>query len=128
MAQLPAHPDVRPALERLRDSGARLATLTNSTQAVVEAQLAFAGLRDLFEAALSADAVQRLKPGREPYGYAADALGIAPGEMTLVAAHAWDIAGARAAGARTVFVGRPGQVLDPAAPAPDRVVRDLSEL
>ena len=31
MTSLPAHPDVRPALERLRAGGVRLATLTNST-------------------------------------------------------------------------------------------------
>jgi len=128
MTRLPAHPDVRPALERLRESGLRLATLTNSTQEVVEAQLAFAGVRDLFEAALSADAVGRLKPAPEPYAHAAGELGIELGELTLVAAHAWDVAGARAAGARTVFVQRTGQVLDPAAPAPDRVVADLREL
>ena len=39
---------VRPALERLRDRGARRATLTSWTQVVGEAQLAHAGLRDLF--------------------------------------------------------------------------------
>jgi 2-haloacid dehalogenase len=128
MTALPAHPDVRPALARLRAEGARLATLTNSTVEVVEAQLAHAGLRDLFEAALSADTVQRLKPAAEPYSYAAQNLGVPVQDVTLIAAHAWDVAGARAAGARTVFVARPGQVMDPAAPPPDRVVADLSEL
>src|SRR5262249_25011641 len=36
---LPAHADVRPALERLRGAGFRLVTLTNSAHAAVEAQL-----------------------------------------------------------------------------------------
>src|SRR5262245_58151376 len=60
MRSLPPHPDVRPALERLRAAGLRLATLTNSTAEVAEAQLAHAGLTDLFELRLSADAVRRL--------------------------------------------------------------------
>ena len=33
MRSLPPHPDVVPALERLRDAGFRLATLTNSSTA-----------------------------------------------------------------------------------------------
>jgi len=127
MTRLPAHPDVRPALERLRAGGDRIATLTNSTQAVGEAQLEHAGLRDLVEAALSADAVRRLKPAPEAYAHAAAQLGVPLGELHLVAAHSWDVAGALAAGARAIFVARPGQVLDPAL-EPERVVRDLSEL
>jgi 2-haloacid dehalogenase len=128
MTQLPAHADVRPALERLREGGARLATLTNSTQEVAEAQLAFAGLTDLFEAAMSADAVKRLKPAPGPYRMAAEHLGVAIGEMRLVAAHSWDVAGALRTGARAAFVARPGMVLDPLAPRPDLVVSDLGEL
>lgn len=92
--ELPAHPDVRMALERLRDAGFRLATLTNSTAEVAEAQLANAGIRELFAQVLSADAVQRLKPAPEPYRMAADALGVAVSDVRLVAAHAWDVAGA----------------------------------
>ena len=127
MTSLPAHRDVRPALERLRGDGARLATLTNSTLEVAEAQLEFAGIRDLFEASLSADSVQRLKPAPEPYRHAAEQLGVPIGEVLLVAAHAWDVAGAMAAGARAAFVARPGMVPDPRG-EPDLVVTNLAEL
>lgn len=43
MRQLPPHPEVREALERLRAAGFRLVTLTNSTLEAGEAQLANAG-------------------------------------------------------------------------------------
>jgi 2-haloacid dehalogenase len=128
MTSLPAHPDVRPALERLRDGGVRLATLTNSTASVAEAQLTSAGLRDLFEASLSADTVRRLKPAPEPYRHAAERLGVPIAEALLVAAHAWDVAGAMAAGAGAAFVARPGMVPDPRGREPEFVVRDLGEL
>lgn len=128
MRQLPAHPDVRESLERLRSAGVRLATLTNSPPSVAEAQLAHAGLRDLFEQALSADAVHRLKPAPEPYHMAADALDVEIGEIRLIAAHAWDVAGALRAGCAAAFVARPGQVLDPLAPRPDVVGSDLREV
>src|SRR3989442_1672490 len=70
---LPPHPEVRPALERLRGAGFRLAALTNSTAQVEEAQLRHAGLADLFERALSADSAKRLKPAAEAYQAAARA-------------------------------------------------------
>ena len=128
MRRLPPHPEAREALEQLREAGLRLAALTNSTAEVAEAQLTNAGLRDLFEQGLSADAVRRLKPAPEPYRMAADRLGVPIGRIRLVAAHAWDVAGALRAGAAAAFVARPGMVLDPLVPAPDVVGADLREV
>lgn len=128
MRTLPPHPEVRESLERLRDAGLRLATLTNNALPVVEAQLANAGLRDLFEQVLSADEVRRLKPAPEPYRLAAERLGVEIGQVRLVAAHAWDVAGAQRAGCAAAFVARPGRVLDPLAPRPDVVGVDLREV
>ncbi|MHB8748046.1 MAG: haloacid dehalogenase type II [Aggregatilineales bacterium] len=128
MVHLPPHSEVRSALERLRDAGCRLAALTNSTTQVAEAQLTNAGLRDLFEQVLSADAVKRLKPASEPYHMAADQLGVDITEIRLIAAHAWDVAGALSAGCKAAFVARPGVVLDPLYPKPDMIGANLSEI
>src|SRR5919202_366620 len=113
--ELPPHPEVRPALERLRAAGLRLATLTNSTLPVAEAQMQHAGLRDLFDQVLSADTAKRLKPHRAAYEMAAQQLGVPIGEVRLVAAHAWDVVGALRAGCPAAFVARPGMVVDPPA-------------
>jgi 2-haloacid dehalogenase len=94
MKEMPPHPEVEEGLSRLRDAGFRLATLTNSTRQVGEAQIENSGLRDYFEQTLSADTVERLKPAPEPYRMAAESLGVELGEIRLVAAHGWDIAGA----------------------------------
>jgi 2-haloacid dehalogenase len=48
--------------------------------------------------------------------------------VRLVAAHAWDVSGALAAGARAAFVARPGMVLSPLGAAPDIVGSDLAEV
>ncbi len=128
MRELPPHPEVAESLERLRDAGLRLATLTNSTQQVAEAQMANSGLRVYFEQILSADAVRRLKPAPEPYRMAAESLGVEVGEVRLVAAHAWDVAGALRAGCAAAFVARPGMVLDPLVERPDIVGADLREV
>jgi 2-haloacid dehalogenase len=128
MRELPPHPEVAGSLSRLRDAGLRLATLTNSTQQVAEAQMENSGLRGYFEQLLSADTVRRLKPVPEPYRMAAQTLGVDVGEIRLVAAHAWDVAGALRAGCAAAFVARPGMVLDPLVERPDVVGADLREV
>jgi 2-haloacid dehalogenase len=128
LRQLPAHPEVAGALRRLRDAGLRLAALTNSTEEVARAQLEHAGLIDLFDLVLSADTVRRLKPAPEPYRMAAERLGVAVDQVRLIAAHAWDVAGAARAGCATAFVARPGKVLDPLVERPEIVGADLAEV
>jgi 2-haloacid dehalogenase len=128
MRELPPHPEVEESLDRLRDAGLRLATLTNSTRQVAEAQMENSGLRDYLEQVLSADDVKRLKPAPEPYRMAAESLGVEVGQVRLVAAHAWDVAGALRAGCAAAFVARPGMVLDPLVERPDVVGADLREV
>ncbi|HEV8164051.1 MAG TPA: haloacid dehalogenase type II [Actinomycetota bacterium] len=128
LRHLPPHPEVAGALRRLRDAGLRLASLTNSTEEVARAQLEHAGLVDAFELILSADTVGRLKPAREPYLMAAERLGVAVDQVRLIAAHAWDVAGAARAGCATAFVARPGKVLDPLVERPGIVGDDLAEV
>jgi 2-haloacid dehalogenase len=128
MRELPPHPEVAKSLERLREAGLRTATLTNSTREVAEAQMENSGLRGYFEQILSADAVKRLKPAPEPYMMAAESLGVEIGQVRLVAAHSWDVAGALRAGCAAAFVARPGMVLDPLVERPDVIGVDLREV
>jgi 2-haloacid dehalogenase len=72
--------------------------------------------------------VRRLKPAPEPYRMAAERTGVAIGEVRLIAAHAWDIAGALRAGCAAAFIARPGMVLDPLVDQPDIVGADLREV
>jgi 2-haloacid dehalogenase len=128
MQALPAHPDVPDALSRLSAGGYRLATLSNSPLDVEQAQLAYAGLTGHFEAILSADTVRALKPRREPYELVARTFAVPIEQVMLVAAHAWDVAGALAAGCRAAFVARPGMPRNPIDPEPDFAAADLGEL
>jgi 2-haloacid dehalogenase len=126
LRELPPHPEVPESLDRLHDVGFRLATLTNSTQEVAEAQIQNAGLTDKFEQILSADTARRLKPAPAPYRMAARSLGVPDRGMRLIAAHAWDVAGALRAGCAAAFVAR--QPFDPLVEVPDVVGTDLAEV
>jgi len=128
MRRVHPHAEVQEAIARLHQARLRLVTLTNSTAQVAEAQMANAGLSGYFEQIFSADAVQRLKPAPEAYRMVADRLGVAIGDLRLIAAHAWDIAGALRAGCAAAFVARPGMVLDPLVERPDVIGADLREV
>ena len=128
MRRLPPHADAAPALDRLREAGLTLAALTNSPLDVARDQLTHAGLAGRFDAILSADQVQALKPRPEPYQLVARTFGVAAGGVRLVAAHAWDVSGALAAGCAAAFVARPGKVLSPLGEQPDIAGADLLEV
>lgn len=128
IAALSAYPDVRPGLERLTKAGFTVATLTNSAKKSAIRHLEHAGIEALFDAVLSVDEIERYKPAREAYEYAAKELAVKPSDILLVAAHAWDIAGAMAAGCEAAFIARPEKVLNPAGPKPAFEARDVSAL
>jgi 2-haloacid dehalogenase len=128
MSSLPAHDDAAEALDTLRGAGLPLAALTNSTLEVAQSQLRSAGLADRFDAILSADEVRALKPQCEPYELVARTFEVRLRDVRLVAAHAWDIAGAQAAGCAAAFVARPGKVPSPLGKRPDVVAGDLREV
>lgn len=124
--ELPPHPDVVPSLDRLRDAGLRLATLTNSAPAVVAAQIAKSGLADYFEVLLSVDSVRAFKPAPEPYRMAASELRVDIDQVRLVAAHDWDVFGALQAGCRAAFIARGGRPYHPLYAKPDIMGPDLT--
>ena len=128
MRTLPAHADVPVALARLRGAGFRLTALTNSVPAVATAQLTHAGLIGLFEAVFSADEVQALKPAPQPYRMVAQRCGVAIADVCLVAAHAWDVSGALAAGCQAAFLRRAGAVPSPIGLQPTVIGGDLIEV
>lgn len=128
MSHLAPHPEVAAALERLTDNGFTSVALTNSVQEVAEAQLNNAGIRSSFDRVISADSVRHLKPAPEPYRSVADAYDVEIGDVTLVAAHAWDVSGALAAGCRAAFVARVGIVPSPIGAQPQIVGDDLDSV
>ncbi len=87
--------------------------LSNATAETLRRLGAHTGLP--WDLALSADAVRAYKPAPEVYGLAVEAAGGDPSRVLMVAAHAWDLRGAQAAGMRTAYVRRP--VGDAPAPA-----------
>jgi 2-haloacid dehalogenase len=125
--RLPPFPDAAPALDRVAAAGRRLAVVTNSAAEAAEAALDAGGLLGRFERVLGADAVRAYKPDARVYRHALDELGAAPADAWLVAAHWWDVAGAKRVGLRGAWVSRGRGWLPATAPEPDVCAGDLDE-
>jgi 2-haloacid dehalogenase len=122
-------PDVRTGLEALRRRRVT-STLSNGHVALLVDLARHGDLR--FDCVLSAELAHAYKPAPEAYLIAARLLGVEPAELMLIAAHPWDLEGARAAGLQTAFVDRPLEY-GPGSPAredpdADQSVGDLHEL
>lgn len=89
-AQLPAHPDVEPAMAALAAGGVRMICLTNGTAAMTEAFLCREGLDQYVEKVVATQELGTWKPPARVYLHGAAALGLPPERVALVAAHAWD--------------------------------------
>nr|POF19939.1 2-haloalkanoic acid dehalogenase [Quercus suber] len=105
----PAWPDVEPALRHLRDQLDDHATMVVHANGTTRLQIALArssGLRGMFDGMFSSQMLGLLKPGVESYRKGLEWVGCAAEEAVMVAAHAYDLRGAKAVGMRTIYVYR----------------------
>jgi 2-haloacid dehalogenase len=128
LGSMPAFIEAPAALEQLRGEGLRLGVLTQSATEAADQVLRFAGLRDRIELVVGADEVGAYKPDPRAYRAVLERAGATAGEVCLVAAHWWDVAGARRAGLRTGWVARGERLLLDTVPEPDVRGRDLAEV
>lgn len=128
LGSLPPHADVVPGLEALSKKDFIIVSLTNSSYKGVATQFKNAKLTQFFDKRYSVEAIEKFKPHPDTYRLVLDDLGIDPSEVLMVAAHAWDLAGAKNAGLQTAFIARPGKPLYPNVARPDYIVDDLLEL
>lgn len=125
---LPPHPDVITGLQMLKTAGHRIVSLTNSPSSGLKTRFDNANISHFFEKLYSIDAIKKYKPHPDAYHMVLGDLGIDPHNALMVAAHAWDLAGAKNAGLRTAFIARPGKTLYPKMTKPDHHAETLSEL
>ena len=81
-----------------------------------------------FNAIISVDQVGAFKPSPGVYRKAIQRLGCEPGEIMMVAAHAFDILGAQACGFRAAYVNRYRLPTEDSVYQPDIIVDDFIEL
>src|SRR6266540_2685025 len=104
--QLPPDPAADAAFERLERANMLIGVLTNGGEKETRKLLEAAGLLDRVAEIVSVEEVELYKPHPAVYKHAAERLGVEPKGVTLIAAHAWDVVGAKRAGLDAVWVDR----------------------
>ncbi|MDE2578899.1 MAG: haloacid dehalogenase type II [Hyphomicrobiales bacterium] len=125
---LSAFPEVPETLRQLKEAGFVTAILSNGSPMMLDAVVRGAGLQDLFDRVLSADAVKVFKTHPRVYEYCQRQLGVRAAQVSFQSSNAWDAYAASAFGMRVVWCNRYGQQRERLPGAPDREVRTLAAL
>jgi 2-haloacid dehalogenase len=120
--------EVRDVLSALKAGGNQLAILSNGDADMLTEAVRGARLEGLFDAVISVVSAGIFKPSPKVYQLVTTRFGVAPAEVSFQSSNRWDIAGARAAGFRCVWVNRTGAPDEYPDLPPDRMVRDLTAL
>lgn len=121
-------PDVKPALQKLKDAELRLCFLTNMTEEMISQGLKNSQTNEYFEHILSTDKIQTYKPNPAAYQMGIDILKLKKEEILFVAFAGWDMAGSKWFGYPTYWVNRinsPDENLDA---EPNGIGQNLSDL
>ena len=124
LKELELQPFAKEAFAVLVEAGWKIVALTNGTQDSTHNLLERAGVQKYFSEVYSCDAISVTKPHQDVYQMIrTDNLD----KVWLVAAHAWDIAGAKRAGMKTAFVKQLEKEYLAVYPQPHITVENLLE-
>jgi len=128
MSALTPYPETRDVLERL-GSRLALALVTNGAARLQRAKLVRTGIEDHFDVIVDSETVGVGKPSSEMFGVALRELGVRRREAAMVGNDLRrDVAGARAAGVRPIWVRRPADGWGGGDPGDAEQIADLREL
>jgi 2-haloacid dehalogenase len=126
--ELPAYPDARPALSRLRTRGVKTAILSNGEPGMLAASVEAAGLASLLDAVISVEDAGVFKPDRLVYALAEERLELPAGRMGFVSSNAWDAQAAGHNGFRVFWCNRVGDPQEYGLEAGATVIAGLDAL
>src|SRR5215204_5698523 len=123
-------PDAIDTVRWLRDSGRRLALLTNGAAAPQRRKIVRFELTDLFDAILVEGEVGFGKPDERVYERALSALDVKPSDAWMVGDNLeWDVAAPQRLGLAGIWIDRRGRGLpEHSSVRPDHIIRSLSEV
>lgn len=127
LAEVPAYPEAGAALARIADAALPIVVLTNSGESQTKTLLGRSGLDRWVTRVFTTEEVGAYKPDPRPYRHVCETLGADPPRTILVAAHAWDLLGAGAAGYETIWIDRTERCWPLPNGEPGRRARDLED-
>ncbi|MEM7368067.1 MAG: haloacid dehalogenase type II [Bacteroidota bacterium] len=124
---LQAFPDTLSSLGKLASS-VQLAVLSNANPEMLEQAVHHNGLHPFLTHILSVDSIQMYKPIPAVYDLATQAFGLEKEEIVFVSSNTWDVAGAKSAGLRVIWLNRYNGNLEELGIEPDWQISSLEEI
>lgn len=122
---LSVFPEVPTVLARLRESGAKIAILSNGTPQMLDRAVGAAGIGHLLDDIFSVDALKIYKTAPAAYALLTSSYRMAAPDIAFQSSNRWDIAGAKAFGLTCHWINRSGAPDEYADLAPDKVLTSL---
>lgn len=104
--QLDCYEEVPAVLKALKESGARVAILSNGSPEMLEAAVKSAALDGVLDEVFSVASIEKFKAVPEVYDMVTTAWRLYPDAVSFQSSNRWDIAGAKKFGFRTVWINR----------------------
>jgi 2-haloacid dehalogenase len=120
--------EVPAVLSALRESGAKIAILSNGTPRMLEEAVEAAGIRHLLDDIFSVDALKIYKTAPAAYALVTSSYRMAAPDIAFQSSNRWDIAGAKAFGFTCHWINRSNAPEEYADLAPDKVLASLDGL
>ncbi|AXS39901.1 haloacid dehalogenase type II [Breoghania sp. L-A4] len=126
--RLDCYGEVPQVLKSLKDTGAKLAILSNGSPAMLEGAVSAAGLDGVLDEVFSVDSLRVYKTDERVYDMVTTHFRIYPEAVSFQSSNRWDVAGATAFGFRTVWINRSGLPDEYTDLPPAAVLSDLNGL
>jgi len=125
---LDCYPEVPAVLKALKARGARLAILSNGSQAMLDAAVKSAALDIVLDEVFSVETIRRFKTDPAVYDLVTTEWRLYPDAVSFQSSNRWDVAGATKFGFRTVWINRSNQPDEYFDHAPALILPDLKQL
>lgn len=104
--RLDCYPEVPAVLKSLKETGSKVAILSNGSPAMLASAVKNAALDTVIDDVFSVDPLQRFKTAPDVYDMVTTAYRLYPEAVSFQSSNRWDIAGATKFGFRTVWINR----------------------
>ena len=125
---LKVHHDIKTSLKYLKKNKIKIVTLTNGSILNTKLLLKKNKINNFIDRCFSINSFKIWKPAREVYLKTCEKMKIKPGRTLMIAAHGWDINGAKLAGLKTAYITRYEKKLSDFYIRPDYVGNDSKEI
>ena len=120
-SKLKAHKDIIDSIRLLENKKLKMVTLTNGSKDNTLKLLKNSGLQSYISRCFSINELRTWKPDKKTYIYVCKEMNVPPSKTLMIAAHAWDVNGAKKAGLKTGYITRYEKVLSEIYTEPDLV-------